>query len=334
MDSDNLLQEFPPVSTQAWEEVILRDLKGADYAKKLIWQTDEGIAVKPYYRSSDIENLEYLNATPDANPGVRYARPTGEWRIREEIEAAGLEEANRAALNAVVAGAEEISFRNVAVENNSDLGLLLANLQEIPVHFECADEALIRLLLEMLAKRQRVAPVSTGWNPLLNLDFAAEVYKDAPSGFTPFTVHGDTFQESGANAIQRRIRARRWNRVPGRDAGAGARSISPRPLPVQFCNWLELLFPDGQTARLPHELGAGRLWLRRQQRSLARTHSCPHFALEQNSLTILTSMFCAEPPKPSLLLSAVRIRLRSRPSTSATRDLMKTAAAWRATLRS
>ena len=120
MDSDNLLQEFPPVSTQAWEEVILRDLKGADYAKKLIWQTDEGIAVKPYYRSSDIENLEYLNATPDANPGVRYARPTGEWRIREEIEAAGLEEANRAALNAVVAGAEEISFRNVAVENNSD----------------------------------------------------------------------------------------------------------------------------------------------------------------------------------------------------------------------
>ena len=39
MAADNLLQEFPPVSTQSWEEVIRKDLKGADYAKKLIWQT-------------------------------------------------------------------------------------------------------------------------------------------------------------------------------------------------------------------------------------------------------------------------------------------------------
>ena len=58
MEAEHLLEEFPAVSTQAWEDVILHDLKGADYAKKLIWQTPEGIAVKPYYRAEDIAGSE------------------------------------------------------------------------------------------------------------------------------------------------------------------------------------------------------------------------------------------------------------------------------------
>ena len=49
-----LKEEFPAVSTQEWEAAIAADLKGADYEKKLIWKTDEGIAVKPYYRSEDL----------------------------------------------------------------------------------------------------------------------------------------------------------------------------------------------------------------------------------------------------------------------------------------
>ncbi|HEY6271960.1 MAG TPA: methylmalonyl-CoA mutase family protein [Terriglobales bacterium] len=50
----NLLEDFPPVSTAAWEEVIRQDLKGADYEQKLIWKTDEGISVQPYYRREDV----------------------------------------------------------------------------------------------------------------------------------------------------------------------------------------------------------------------------------------------------------------------------------------
>ncbi|RPJ76143.1 MAG: hypothetical protein EHM24_02885, partial [Acidobacteria bacterium] len=46
-----LLEEFPPVPTPAWEEAIAKDLKGADYEKRLVWKTDEGIAVRPYYRA-------------------------------------------------------------------------------------------------------------------------------------------------------------------------------------------------------------------------------------------------------------------------------------------
>ncbi len=39
--------EFPPVTTAEWKAEILKDLKGADYEKRLVWRTDEGIAVRP-----------------------------------------------------------------------------------------------------------------------------------------------------------------------------------------------------------------------------------------------------------------------------------------------
>ena len=42
------------MSTAAWEAAIARDLKGADYEKRLIWRTEEGLAVKPYYRAEDL----------------------------------------------------------------------------------------------------------------------------------------------------------------------------------------------------------------------------------------------------------------------------------------
>jgi methylmalonyl-CoA mutase len=202
MATENLLTEFPPVGAEQWEEVIARDLKGADYAKRLVWRTDEGLAVKPYYRAEDTAGIEYVDAAPGDFPYVRGARCTGDWRIREEIDAVDPEQANRAAQNAVAAGAEEIAFTNVAVNNASDLGMLLVNLQEIPVHFESATEPLLRLLIERLSERQRLSQVSTGFNPLTNLDFGAEFLRSAPPVLIPFTIHAGEFEEAGATAVE------------------------------------------------------------------------------------------------------------------------------------
>ena len=202
MATDNLLQEFPPVSTEFWEEAIRRDLKGADYAKKLIWQTDEGLAVKPYYRAEDIAGLDLPVAASGDFPYLRGARLTGDWRIREEIDAVEPEQANHMAQSAVIAGAEEIAFCNAAIKNASDLGLLLVNLEEIPVHFESANESLLRLLIERLKERPSSAQVSTGFDPLTNLDFAAKVIRAATPALAPFTVHGECFEEQGATAVE------------------------------------------------------------------------------------------------------------------------------------
>jgi len=197
-----LLAEFPAVSTAAWEEAILKDLKGADYAKKLLWQTEEGMAVRPYYRAADIQGLPPLDAAPGEFPYARGTQASGDWRIREEIDAADPEEANRAALSAVVAGAEEIAYLHATVDNSSDLGLLLAHLQEIPVHFAGADEALLTRLLEHLAKHPRQAGASADFDPLSNPDFAAALLGKLPHTVLPFAIHAQSFEEKGANAVE------------------------------------------------------------------------------------------------------------------------------------
>ena len=59
MENNKLFAEFPEVTTKEWEEVIAKDLKGADYDKKLVWKTLEGFNVRPYYRAEDLATLEF-----------------------------------------------------------------------------------------------------------------------------------------------------------------------------------------------------------------------------------------------------------------------------------
>ena len=75
--------DFPPVSTEEWEAAIRKDLKGADYQKKLVWRTDEGLAIRPYYRREDLAGLEaQTQPLPGQFPFVR-GRGTP-WEARED----------------------------------------------------------------------------------------------------------------------------------------------------------------------------------------------------------------------------------------------------------
>ena len=104
-----LFTEFPPVSGSEWEEQIMKDLKGADYNKKLIWQPIEGIDVKPYYRNEDLTNLIHMGSAPGDFPYVRGLDKT-EWRIRQNINVKTLEQANQDAIEAIKTGANCINF--------------------------------------------------------------------------------------------------------------------------------------------------------------------------------------------------------------------------------
>ena len=66
-----LFTEFPEIATSMWEEKIKADLKGADYEKNLIWKSDEGISVKPYYRQEDLESLDYLEGIGNLKNYIR-----------------------------------------------------------------------------------------------------------------------------------------------------------------------------------------------------------------------------------------------------------------------
>ncbi len=82
----SLAREFPPVSTEEWEAAIQKDLKGADYEKKLVSKTDEGIAVRPYYRREALAGLDaQIQSLPGSFPFVRGSGKP--WESCESAEA-------------------------------------------------------------------------------------------------------------------------------------------------------------------------------------------------------------------------------------------------------
>ncbi|HRY33237.1 MAG TPA: methylmalonyl-CoA mutase family protein [Bacteroidales bacterium] len=88
--------EFPPIPTETWEALIINDLKGADYEKKLIWKTYDGLAFKPYYRAEDLNGLTHLGGLPGRYPYVRGNKTTfNDWLIRQDVSESTPEKAGK-----------------------------------------------------------------------------------------------------------------------------------------------------------------------------------------------------------------------------------------------
>ncbi|MBL7965918.1 MAG: methylmalonyl-CoA mutase small subunit [Prolixibacteraceae bacterium] len=108
---NNLFAEFPPVSTQQWMDKITADLKGADYNKKLVWKTNEGFDVQPFYRAENMDEVSFLNSLPGEFPFVRGTKKTNnEWLVRQSIAVTDLAEANKKALNYLMRGVDSLAF--------------------------------------------------------------------------------------------------------------------------------------------------------------------------------------------------------------------------------
>ncbi|MDD3078892.1 MAG: methylmalonyl-CoA mutase small subunit [Paludibacter sp.] len=106
----NLLADFPAVSTQQWMEKITADLKGADFTKKLVWKTNEGFNVMPFYRAEDIETLKTTEVVPGKFPYVRGTKTDNTWFVRQNIIAKDAKAANAKALNILNKGVDSLGF--------------------------------------------------------------------------------------------------------------------------------------------------------------------------------------------------------------------------------
>ncbi len=129
---EKLFDQFPGISTKEWEDLIIKDLKGADYAKKLIWQTREGFLVKPYYRKDDLNELSWLNCLPGNWPFVRGNNARGNaWLVRQEIQVNEISDANAKALDVLMKGVDSLGFQlnNQVGFNREKLEALLKNIR-------------------------------------------------------------------------------------------------------------------------------------------------------------------------------------------------------------
>lgn len=99
---NQLLNEFPPVSIEEWERLIEKDLKGQDYEKKLVWKTEEGFAVQPYYAEEHLGNRKVANP-----PGM----PSG-WAVIDGITNSDHKSALESIRKSLESGAEGLVIRS------------------------------------------------------------------------------------------------------------------------------------------------------------------------------------------------------------------------------
>ncbi len=223
-----LFEEFPPITTQQWEDQIIKDLKGADYEKKLVWNTIEGFSVRPYYRAEHIENLKHVKYLPAEFPYVRGNKSNCNcWFIRQNIDATEATTANKKALDILMKGVDSIGFDLTCKENfsNQDFDTLLKD-----IHFESIELNIIganaaKPFVDFLNEKIQTKKIdkneikgSVGFDPLAHLSLNGnfcksrdEVFeiakhliekaKDLPN-FRVIGVNGEMFCNAGATIVQ------------------------------------------------------------------------------------------------------------------------------------
>lgn len=230
---EKLFAEFPPVATEAWEAVIADDLKGADYAKKLIWKTDEGLTIRPYYRAEDLTAIDTMNSRPGEFPFIRGKKSSdNNWFIRQDITVTpgGIREANQKAVDLLTKGVNSFGF---VIAPGHDLTYdhfktLLANIPlsttEINFVAEQHSIAIARYIQQLISERNsgnREFNGSIGFSPLAYLTLhgvfgetctddghAFDLCHDLVRAAAPFVnlkaieIDGLSLTNAGATAVQ------------------------------------------------------------------------------------------------------------------------------------
>lgn len=198
-----LFNDFSEVSTKAWKQKIQVDLKGADYNDTLIWNSPEGIDVKPFYH-----NDEFLD-TP-----LPSHTKASEFKICQTIYVVNEEKANSSALEALDQGVESIHF--IVPSREIVLTQLTKNidLSSTPIHFsfeflsadlvknlfQSMKDAQIKLHIDIIGNLAR----SGNWYFNLKKDhlLLEEIVANASTFQSVLSIDLALYQNAGASMVQ------------------------------------------------------------------------------------------------------------------------------------
>ena len=111
-NKEKLFSEFQAPTTQEWLDKIEVDLKGADFQKRLVWRTNEGFNVQPFYRREDLKDLKAVDSLPGEFPFVRGNKKDNNlWFVRQNINVEDAAEANKKALDILNKGVDSLGFK-------------------------------------------------------------------------------------------------------------------------------------------------------------------------------------------------------------------------------
>ncbi|WP_338378595.1 methylmalonyl-CoA mutase subunit beta [uncultured Flavobacterium sp.] len=199
---NNLLNEFEAVSSKQWKQQIQFDLKGADYNEKLVWESLEGIKVKPFYHNDE------------AIPTLSIETKASEFKILQNIFVFDVEKSNSKAIDALNRGAESIRFtienENISIDNL----LKKLPLENVSYYFNLKFLSIdfVTKLLDFASKNKAnfiiqldpIGQLAKDGNWFTNLDQDFNTLNQIASKTTDsfLTIKSGIYQNAGANMIQ------------------------------------------------------------------------------------------------------------------------------------
>ncbi|RNC84844.1 MAG: methylmalonyl-CoA mutase [Winogradskyella sp.] len=193
--SKRLFDEFSPVSSKAWKQKIQVDLKGADYNETLIWKTQEGIDVKPFYHSDELPSLPQVSSTS-----------AKDWKIAQAIDANGVDKANTEAKQSIENGAEFIIFNQVG--DNTDIKSLINGI-DVPIHinFSILSQSNIKQLSELGLEKfsinnDIIGNLGKTGNWFHNLKEDHQILEKSVSVSNAIQINTEHYQNAGAHSVQ------------------------------------------------------------------------------------------------------------------------------------
>lgn len=224
---DKLFDDFLPVSTEEWEARINADLKGADYQKRLIWKTDEGFDVRPYYRHEDLASMDYLQAPPGEVPFIRGTRTGGNrWIIRQDFPSGDQGTTGKAIAESIRAGVDSVGIDASKITTHQGMSEWLRDIsiEETRINFISSTSYPLTLELFVFEMQHRglsgdtikgslnFDPIGyllshgefyTSWDQ--NLDETEYLLKIAATkipGFKVININANLFQNAGSTLVQ------------------------------------------------------------------------------------------------------------------------------------
>lgn len=202
MANNNLFSDFEAISSKQWKQQIQYELKGADYNETLVWESPEGIKVKPFYHNDETE--VNLNAITPSKP----------FAIVQNIFVHDVKKSNARALETLQRGAESVRFtlendtvsieelmQNLPLENVNyyfSLPFLSVEFSNKINEFASKNEANIFIQNDPIGQLVK----DGNWFENLEKDFEKLNTIASKTAVPLLTISSGIYQNAGANIVQ------------------------------------------------------------------------------------------------------------------------------------
>lgn len=195
-----LFDEFTSIPSKQWKNKIQYELQGADYNETLVWESLEGIKVRPFYHG-------------DENQSIPVSTSSSQWSVVHSIYVHDIEKSIQNAKTALQKGAEVLYFTltNTAVDVTALLGVLpKEGTYLLRCHF--LDQTYIKNLAQWASEQHytlhmMVDPIhqlitAGNWFHNLNQDFTTLDALAQQYASVNLTIDTKAYQQAGATIIQ------------------------------------------------------------------------------------------------------------------------------------